>query len=76
MPIDRSRLLSKVKLSSKYQIVIPYPIRKHMDLHPGEEIEIMQFENRIELVPIKSLKTMRGFIKGIPNKFEREKDRL
>ncbi len=46
-----------------------------MNLKPGQEVEVLRYDNRIELVPIKPMKEMRGFLSGMDNTFERETDR-
>lgn len=66
----------QVKISPKFQIVIPQAVRDRLCLTPGERLEVFSFENRIEFVPVKALKSMRGFLKGIDTTVEREKDRL
>ncbi len=43
--------METVKVSSKYQIVIPSKIRRSMDIKPGQKIKMIRFGNRIELVP-------------------------
>lgn len=68
--------METVKVSTKYQIVIPSEIRKSLDIKPGQKIRVIQFGNRIELVPVKDISEMRGFSKGIDTSFEREEDRL
>ena len=54
----------KVKLSSKFQIVIPAEIREKMNLKAGEEIVMIEKAGVIHLVPQKPIKQMRGFVKG------------
>jgi len=54
----------KVKLSSKFQIVIPREIRQKLNLKPGEEIVMIENAGTIHLVPQKPIKQMRGFVKG------------
>ncbi len=68
--------METVKVSTKYQIVIPSKIRKSLDIKPGQKIRVIQFGNRIELVPVRDISEMRGFLKGIDTSFEREEDRL
>lgn len=68
--------MNVVKVSPKYQIVIPEEVRKNLNIRPGERIQVLQFENRIELVPIRGMKEMRGFIRGMDTKIKREKDRI
>lgn len=65
-----------VKVSSKYQFVIPQKIRKELDIRPGEKYQIITYGDRIELVPVKDIKDMRGFLKGIDTNVERDEDRL
>ncbi len=69
--------MTTVTVSPKFQVVIPAEIRKLMDVRPGEKFHVISFEDRIELVPAKSIKSMRGFLKGTKNTFKREKkDRI
>lgn len=65
-----------VTISPKYQIVIPKEIRQAMRLSPGEKLLVYLYQNRLEFVSIKDTKKMRGFLKGMKIKIEREKDRL
>ncbi|HDY87367.1 MAG TPA: AbrB/MazE/SpoVT family DNA-binding domain-containing protein [bacterium] len=66
----------KVTVSPKYQVVIPLEIRKALNIQPGEKMEIIPYENRIEFVPLKNIKDMRGFLKGIDTIIERDGDRF
>ena len=68
--------MNTVTISPKYQIVIPSVIRKNMHLLPGQKIQVVQFGNRIELVPLKNIKKMRGFLSGINTDFNRSEDRM
>ena len=56
--------MSKVKLSPKFQVVIPQLVREKLDLKPGEQIVVMEKEGIIHLIPLKPIKQMRGFAKG------------
>ena len=68
--------MDTVTVSSKYQIVIPRNVRKSMGIKPGEKVQVMQYEGRIELIPQRRLKDMRGFLKGIDTSVSRDKDRV
>ncbi len=68
--------MKAVTVSPKFQVVIPRDLRKSMDIHPGTKVQILQYENRIELIPLKSPKSLRGFLKGIDTNIERELDRV
>lgn len=54
----------KVKLSSKFQIVIPREVREKLDLKPGEQIVMIEKAGVIHLIPQRPIKQMRGFVKG------------
>ena len=65
-----------VTISPKYQVVIPREVRQSMEIKPGSKVQVLLYENRIELIPMKNLKRMRGFLKGIDTTVERERDRV
>ncbi len=68
--------METVTVSPKYQVVIPKKIRESLGLKVGHKIQVMVYENRIELIPIKPIPSTRGFLKGIDTAVEREPDRL
>ena len=74
--IDGGFVMEAVKISPKFQIVIPLKVRKSLKLKPGQKVQIIQYGNRIELIPERNILEMRGFIKGINSDFERDGDRL
>ncbi len=65
-----------VTVSPKFQVVIPKEVRESMGIVSGQKIQIITYRNRIELIPIKSMKKMKGFLKGIDTEVKRDKDRL
>ena len=67
--------MSLVTISSKYQVVIPKDVREELGIEPGQQVEAFAVGGRIELVPVESMKSMKGFLAGIENDFEREPDR-
>jgi AbrB family looped-hinge helix DNA binding protein len=69
--------MNTVTVSTKYQVVIPEKIRQAMGIKPGQKFEVMEYEGCLEFVPVKSLKSLRGSLKGLDAKGIREKeDRL
>ena len=68
--------METVTLSPKFQIVIPKAIRGEMDLKPGQKFQVIAHDNRIELIPVRPIRQMRGFLKGIDTSVEREADRV
>jgi len=67
--------MTTVKISPKYQIVIPLEIRRKMNLRPGQKLQILELGDRIEFILLKNIKEARGFLKGIDTAIEREGDR-
>ena len=67
--------MTAVRVSPKYQVVIPKQIREKLGLIPGQKMEALLYENRIELIPVRPLKKLKGFLKGIDTSVEREADR-
>ena len=68
--------MNTVKVSSKYQVVIPKEIRDDIGLEVGTQLEIITYGNRIELVPIVPMKKLKGAFKGINTDIQRDDDRL
>ena len=65
-----------VTVSPKYQIVIPKTVREALKLRPGQKMQIVEYVGRIELIPERDIKELRGFLKGINTEFKREADRV
>lgn len=68
--------METVTVSPKFQVVIPKEIREALRLAPGQKIQALLYENRIELIPVRPIKKMRGFLKGIDTTIDRDTDRL
>jgi AbrB family looped-hinge helix DNA binding protein len=67
--------MSTVTVSPKFQVVIPRQVREEFDIRPGEKVQVFVYEGRIELVPVRPLRRLRGFVRGIDTSVEREEDR-
>jgi len=68
--------MDTVTLSPKFQVVIPKRIRERLKLRSGQKIQAIVYDDRIELVPVRPVRSMRGFVKGIDTTVAREDDRL
>ena len=68
--------MNAVRISPKYQIVIPKEVREALHLTPGQNVQVFVYDNRIELIPEREIRDMRGFLKGMDNTLQRENDRL
>jgi AbrB family looped-hinge helix DNA binding protein len=68
--------MTRTTLSPKFQIVIPKEVRKMLKLRPGTKFNVVENEGRIELLPVRSARQMRGFLRGIDTSVPRDKDRV
>ena len=68
--------METVTLSPKFQVVIPKGIRERLNLAPGQKIQVIVYGDRIELIPVRPIKEMRGFLKGLDTRVDREGDRV
>ncbi len=68
--------MMSVTVSPKYQVVIPKEVRESMGIVSGQKIQVLTYQNRIELIPIRPMEKMRGFLKGIDSSVKRDKDRV
>ena len=65
-----------VTVSPKFQVVIPKAVREALALQPGERLQVSLLGSRIELIPVRPIRQMRGFLRGIDTNLERDPDRL
>ena len=68
--------MEAVTISPKFQFVIPQKVREAMGLRAGEEVKVFSFRNRIEIVPVRDIRLVRGCLKGMDTSFVRESDRV
>ena len=68
--------MSAVTVSPKFQVVIPQAVRKAMGLAPGTKLQVVHYEDRIEMIPVRSCKSLRGSLRGIDTSVPRERDRI
>lgn len=68
--------MQKVTVSPKYQVVIPKAIRESLKIYHGQKMQVVEHAGRIELIPERDIKELRGFVKGIDTEFKRDEDRL
>ena len=68
--------MNTVTVSPKFQIIIPKLVRQKLDIQPGQKLQIISYDGRIEYVLLKTIKEMRGFLKGIDTSVERDGDRV
>jgi AbrB family looped-hinge helix DNA binding protein len=67
--------METVKVSPKFQVVIQRKIRESLGIRPGQRIQVLVYEGRVELIPLRRMKEMRGFLRGVDTTVERDQDR-
>lgn len=68
--------MNTVTLSPKFQVVIPQEIRESLQLKAGEKLRVVRYADRVEFIPVRPIRKMRGFLRGMDTTIEREPDRL
>lgn len=68
--------METVTLSPKFQVVVPLAVRRSLGLEPGEKLQVLGYEGRIELVPLRPMRELRGVLGPIDTSIERDDDRL
>ncbi|HPC36046.1 MAG TPA: AbrB/MazE/SpoVT family DNA-binding domain-containing protein [Candidatus Marinimicrobia bacterium] len=68
--------MNTVTISPKFQVVIPQNVRKRLNLKVGQKLEVIDYNGRIELIPVVSINELRGVLENSKAEIEREEDRL
>ena len=68
--------MNTVTLSPKYQVVIPLRVRENLRLRPGERFQVINYDGRVELIPVRKMKDTRGFLRGMDSRILRDEDRV
>ena len=63
-------------VSPKFQVVIPKRVRRALGIRPGQKVQVIPYEGRIELIPMRPIKRARGSLRGIDTHVPREPDRV
>jgi AbrB family looped-hinge helix DNA binding protein len=66
--------METVKVSPKFQIVIPKSVRELLKLEPGQELHVYASDGAIRATRARSIKDLRGIAKGLKWKDE-DRDR-
>jgi AbrB family looped-hinge helix DNA binding protein len=56
---------SRVKVSPKFQVVIPKAIRDELQIEAGQQLMMYTLDGSIHLVPSRSVRELRGIAKGM-----------
>ena len=64
--------MDAVTISTKYQVVIPRAARKQLRVKPGQKMQVIVYDDRVVLIPVRPIQTARGSLKGINTDVPRE----
>lgn len=67
--------MDSVTVSPKYQVVIPQKARQLLNLKKGQKMQVIAYDNRVVLIPVRPIQEARGSLKGIDTNIDREEDR-
>lgn len=67
--------MTTITVSPRFQVVIPQAIRDSLGIKPGQRIQALQYQDRIELIPLRPMRKARGMLKGIDTSVKRDQDR-
>jgi AbrB family looped-hinge helix DNA binding protein len=63
-------------VSSKYQIVIPKEIRERFNIRPGQKLQMIEINGRIEILRILPIESYLGFLPNFDtSNYRDEEDR-
>ena len=68
--------METVKVSPQFHVVFPRKIRESLGIRPGQRLQVLVYEGRVELIPLREMKEMRGFLRGIDTRVQRDQDRV
>jgi AbrB family looped-hinge helix DNA binding protein len=68
--------MAPVTLSPKFQVVIPRRVREVLNWRPGQKLQALVIGDAVQFIPVRTMRSMRGFARGIDTTVERDDDRV
>ena len=68
--------MHSVTVSPKFQVVIPQAVREHLAIEPGQKLQVLVYQHRIEFLPVEAPQSLRGFPPGLDSDVPRDGDRV
>jgi AbrB family looped-hinge helix DNA binding protein len=68
--------MDAVTVSPKFQVVIPQKVREMLRIKSGQKMQVIAYNNRVVLIPVRPMQEARGSLKGMDTTIEREEDRV
>ena len=57
--------METVKVSRKYQVVIPEKLREQANIRPGDKMIAIAKHGILQYVPVRALKNTKGMVQGL-----------
>jgi AbrB family looped-hinge helix DNA binding protein len=73
--LGKQDVRSTAVLSPNFQIEIPLEVRQSLGLQPGQKVQFIEYEGRVQLVRVLPIEEARGMFPGLDTTIEREPDR-
>jgi AbrB family looped-hinge helix DNA binding protein len=68
--------MDTVTVSPDFEVTIPPAVRAALGIAPGQQLDVFTRGGRIEMVPVRHPRELRGFAEGIDTTVERDRDRV
>jgi AbrB family looped-hinge helix DNA binding protein len=66
--------MDAVTVSPKFQVVIPLKVRERLKIQRGQKLQVIAYDNRIVLIPMRPIQEARGSLKGMDTSVQREEE--
>lgn len=66
--------MTAVTISPKFQVVIPKAVREQLNLVPGQKVQVLAYGDRVEFIPVRPARDLRGVLRGLDTTFERDRE--
>jgi AbrB family looped-hinge helix DNA binding protein len=66
--------MDAVTVSSKFQVVIPQKVRQLLHIKSGQKMQVVAYNNRVVLIPVRPIQEARGSLLGIDSVIDREEE--
>ncbi len=63
-----------VKVSPKFQVVIPEEVRRKAYIKPGQKVVVIEKDGIINIIPQRPVKELKGFLKGMSTENIRDEE--
>ncbi len=66
--------MNSVTISPKFQVVIPRAVREKIGVKPGQKMQVIAYDNKVILIPLRPIRDARGSLKGMDTNIQREEE--